>query len=330
MTSRAPLLLARYAESLLWLARYLERIENVARILDVTQTFSGGDTGGDAQSWVSILRINADEERFRAEHGTVDARGVTRFYLLDRGNFTSIPAAMDQVRENARTLRAVISTEMWLQINTFNARIRALGEADVVPDRLSRTCGMLKEGCQAHAGITDGTLYRDQGWVFYEIGRHLERADQTTRLLDIGWRAFTARPGNAAASSEVDAVQWAVLLRASAGYHAFRRVNPSGYSAAAVFSFLLLDGAFPRSIGLNLGQVAWNLSNLRTLHGLRQGNAALERIGDLRAMLANLSVEELLREGPVPFLDGLQREFGALNDDVAGAFFTRDAPVATG
>ncbi len=326
----APLLLARYAESLLWFARYLERIENVARILDVTQTFSHGESDG--QSWGSVLRINADEDRFTEEHGRADARSVPRFYLLDRTNPTSIPMAMVQVRENARTLRALISTEMWLQINVFDARIRALSEADVAPDRLSRTCAMLKEGCQAQAGIIDGTFYRDQGWVFYEIGRHLERADQTTRLLDIGWRALAVgdEASAQALASEAKAAQWTVLLRAAAGYHAFRRVSPSGFRATTVFGFLLLDGAFPRSVGLNLGQIAWHLSHLRTQHGLRTGNAALERIGDLRAELTALAIEDLLRRDPAPFLDWLQAQFAKLHDDIGRAFFPWEptAPVS--
>jgi len=168
-------LIARHAGSALWFARYMERIENLARLLDVTKTFAGDAEGGG--NWLSLLRINGDQSAFFAKHAAPEATSVAQFYLLDAENPASVQSAIRCARENARTLRALISTEMWLQINVFHGRIRELSAIDIAPEELSGVCGMLKEGVQAHTGITEGTLYRDQCWHFYMMGRHLERAN---------------------------------------------------------------------------------------------------------------------------------------------------------
>jgi uncharacterized alpha-E superfamily protein len=310
-------LLARHAEDVLWLARYVERIENLARILDVTHTFSRDGGERDGHNWLAILRINDDQQRFFERHAEANLRSVGHFYLLDRGNPTSIQAAIEAARENARTLRALISTEMWLQINVFHGRIRVLNETDLAPENLSRICAMLKEGCQAHAGITEGTFYRDQSWRFYALGRHLERADQTTRLVDVGYHTLRAATDS---GSDIDSAQWITLLRAAAGYHAYHRTHPAGFSILDVIAFLLLDRACPRSVSLNLEQVGRHLERLASRHFLPV-SAALERLQGMRAMLDERSVEEGVRQGLSLVLDRMQAQIGALYGDVAQAVF---------
>ena len=182
--SRMTRLLARYAECLFWLARYIERAENLARILDVTETFAR-DSGG-AQDWLlGAVRSTPTPERFFKRHAEADAASVLRFYVTERSNPTSICAAVHAARENARTLRPLISTEMWLQLNVFyNRMLRAQAQATWPRRSSSRLCDWIKGGCETHTGITEGTFYRDEGWYFYQLGAAIERADQTTRLLD--------------------------------------------------------------------------------------------------------------------------------------------------
>lgn len=314
MTGEAPRrtpipLLARNADDLLWLARYIERVENLARILDVTQVFAR-DAG---DQWRMVLRINADESRFLERHGEANALTVAGFYLLDRSNPTSIPAAIARARELARTLRAQISTEMWQQLNVFHNRILALTESDVVPENLPHLCAALKEGCQAHTGITEGTLYRDEGHHFYSIGRQIERADQTTRLLDIGFRQPVGR------DAEQAVMDWTLMLRAAAGYHAYRRVHPAGFNADEVVDFLLLDEAFPRSVGLTLRQVHWHLVVLRDKHSLGSSSAA---ISCAEQLLETLGQDTDGRRGDLAvFLDSAQGRIAGLHEQIAKAFF---------
>lgn len=305
-------LVARHAASALWLARYMERIESLARLLDVTKTFADDDS-----DWLSLLRINGDVGAFFQRYAAAGHDSVARFYLLDSDNPTSVQAAIAAARENARTLRALISTEMWLQLNVFHGQIRALTEVDMAPEHLSSVCAMLKDGAQAHAGITEGTLYRDQGWHFYMIGRYLERADQTTRLLDTRFnRLAPAGTGDA----DIDAGEWHALLHAAAGYHAYRREHPHGYRVHEVAGFLLVNTAFPRSIRLNLAQLEWHLTQLRLRYHLRGGRAALERVDDLNTSLTHTAVDGLLTRGLSPFLDWLQRDIAMLHNDIMQGF----------
>jgi uncharacterized alpha-E superfamily protein len=310
-TAASNYLIARHAGSALWLARYMERIENLARLLDVTKTFARDAEGG--RNWLSLLRINGDEAAFFASHAAPEAADVARFYLLDADNPSSVQSAIRHARENARTLRALISTEMWLQINVFHGWICALREADLAAERLSGVCAMLKEGVQAHTGITEGTFYRDQCWHFYMLGRHLERADQVTRLIDT---KFNALLPEAATDAAIDAGEWNELLRAAAGYHAYRREFPHGYVPREVAGFLLLHGAFPRSAGLSLAQTDWHLTQLRSRYHLRGCSPALGRLDHLRTMLASQTVDEILGRGLSPFLDWMQREIAALHADI--------------
>lgn len=309
-------LLSRYAESMFWLARYMERIENLARLLDVTETFVR--TGGTSSGWLSIVQINADVERFFARAERADHESVVRFYVLDRENPTSIMASIAAAHENARTLRPLISTEMWAQINVFHRELRALTPADTTPARLSRLCDQLKQSCQTHAGITAGTLFRDQAWNFYTLGRFMERADQTTRLVDIKYH--TLLPSADDVGTAIDLSQWHALLRAAAGYHAFRRVYPSGMTPASVAGFLLMNHSFPRSLVLCVEQLRAQLGQLRSGHGLRATEAE-EIVDDLRAALIAQSIDTVIGLGLHEFLDWVQRRLISTYGAIADAFW---------
>ncbi len=309
-------LIARHAEATLWLARYMERIENLARILDVTNTFARDPD--DTRNWLSIPRINGDLTEFHKKHAQATQHSVGEFYLLDASNATSVQELIASARENARTLRALISTEMWLQINVFHGRIRALDPAMITPDHFTSVCAMLKDGAQLHTGITEGTLYRDQAWHFYMIGRYLERADQGTRLLDT--RFHSLAPQIDASEADLDAGAWNGLLRAAAGYHAYRREHPNGYRPMEVACFLLANTAFPRSVGLNLAQIEWHLTQLRTRYMLRRMSDALERLDQLNGAMTYQNVVALGSGRLSPFLDYVQGEIAALHKDIIDSF----------
>lgn len=310
-------LLARYAECIYWMARYMERAENLARIVDINDTFSRGSQAG--ETWYSIVQLNADEKRFRARHAEPTAQAVLNFYLVDRDNPSSVLSAIGAARENARTLRPLISTEMWAQINIFHNALRELGPSDLARSDLTRLCAMIKENCQTHTGITEGTFYRDQGWYFYQIGKYLERADQTTRLLDVKYH--TLLPSTQGVGSPIDLAQWNALLRAAAGYHAFRRVHQRGLSPANVAGFLLLNDSFPRSVNLCVRQVDDLLHGLRGGFGLRGGTAALERLDEMRAVLHHRGIADIIGDGLHEFLDQVQGALIRVSEDIARDFF---------
>ena len=205
-------LLSRYAECIFWLARFVERAEDLARILDVNETFSRDARG--SQNWLSIVQLHADEKRFFEKHPIATADAVIRFYVTDMENPTSIISAIRAARENARTLRPLISTEMWVHLNVFYNRLKAIDKTELAPGSMTRLLSWIKESCQTHTGITEGTFFRDQGWYFYQLGRYIERADQTTRLLDIKYHLLL--PKTADVGSPIDASQWSAEQRAEA------------------------------------------------------------------------------------------------------------------
>jgi uncharacterized alpha-E superfamily protein len=317
MSLHPTTLLTRDAEGLFWMARYLERVENLARLIDVTQTFES--PGRERESWAALVAINGDEERVVGP-GRSDAAAIKRFYLLDRDNPTSIPASLEAARTNARKLRPLISTEMWMQLNVFHRDVMAIEPNELDGDALSRLCRRIKEGVQAHTGITEGTFFRDQGWHFYELGRQLERADQMTRLLDIKYHLLVR--GSEEEKRVVEMTQWNAVLRAAAGYHAFRRVAQAGFKPADVVAFILGGTAFARSVALCVAQMNHHLTALRTRYGLRDTAQVLARLDELQAVLGSFSAADLPADLH-DFLDRLQRDLNGIAE-VMGTVFFRD------
>ncbi|HYG87032.1 MAG TPA: alpha-E domain-containing protein [Azospirillum sp.] len=318
-------LLARYAECIFWMARYMERAENLARILDVQETFVRDERGG--TNWLSVVQLYADEEAFFKRHAFASAETVVSYYVLDATNPNSIVSMIRAARENARTLRPWISTEMWSQINVFYNHLLALTPRDVAMPHLSRVCRTIKEACQTHTGITEGTFYRDQGWYFYQMGKAIERADQTTRLLDIKYH--TLLPSTDDLGSSLDMQQWCTVLRAAAGYHAFRRVYPRGMTPTTVAGFILFNEGFPRSVVMCVRQIDGLLTRLKSRYTLRQGSEAMEKVDELLAALLSRPIEAVIADGLHEYLDWVQRQLIGITAEIGHAFFGQEpAPLA--
>lgn len=316
-------LLARFAESAFWLARYLERAENLARVIDVNESLS--QESSSAEDWLPIVLINADEKGFFDKHAVASAEAVIDFYVLDGGNATSIISSVRLARENARMLRHLISTEMWTHINVFYNDLRELAPADLRLSELSGLCGRIKEHCQTHGGITEGTLYRDQVWAFHELGKCVERADQTTRLLDIKYHRLLPSPN--LVGSPIDAGQWNALLRSAAGYHAFRRVHPRGLSPATVAGFLLFNPRFPRSVLVSLARACELIDDLESRFGL-DGGVAATTIRGLRDDLGAADIRAVVGGGLHEYLDSVQSRIIAITDDLGRQFFGHEDVAA--
>jgi uncharacterized alpha-E superfamily protein len=314
-------LLARYAECMFWLSRFVERAENLARILEVNETHARDRAG--VSDWLSIVHINADQARFSETHAKASADSVIRFYLTEADNPTSIVSAIANARENARTLRPLVSTEMWVHLNVFHNRLKEITPAELAPGGLSPLLNEIKGACQTFAGVTEGTFYRDQAWYFYRLGKYIERADQTTRLLDTKYRLLTS-DDDGAGPDRIG--QWHALLRSASGYHAFRRVYSSGLSPARVVRFLLFDPNFPRSVYLCVREVDAALYELKSRFGVRAGDSVADALDSVRAILAGRSTEEVLGAGLHDFLDFLQSALIEVTDRLAGALFGQPAP----
>jgi uncharacterized alpha-E superfamily protein len=315
LSNRNPLL-ARYAEYIFWLARFVERAENLARIIEVHETYARDRSG--TRDWYSIVQLNADEQAFSEKYATASPRNVIEFYLTDRENPTSILSAVRNARENARTLRPLVSTEMWVQLNVFYNRLVAIDDRELAPGSLSPLLNEIKEACQTFTGITEGTFYRDQAWYFFQLGRYIERADQTTRLLDSKYYVLLR---DTDVTNNVNTGQWLALLRAASGYHAFRLLHQSDLKPWRVAAFLLFNPSFPRSVFLCVREIDDAVTELKSRYYLRGGNDVAEGLSQLRSILGARSIEEVLAGGLHEFIDFIQRYLIAITDRLGAAFF---------
>lgn len=319
-------LLARYAEGIYWMARYMERADNLARLLEVNEVFARDRRGH--HNWHAIIDLNADQDRFKKAHGEPTPNRVAFFYMLDRENPTSIISAVRAARENARTLRPLISTEMWMHLNIFYNELQAINATpDSVPN-ISRFCEKVRTACQAHSGITEGTFYRDQGWYFYQLGRYLERADQITRLVDVKYH--TLLPSARDVGSVIDLSQWNALLRSAAGYHAYRRVHPRGINPSRVAEFLVLNNRFPRSVRYCVGEISTLLSQLMFTFQLTRGEPVAQAVDAVHHRLEDMNIDGIITHGMHEYLDAVQLDLMVVNKTLAHAYFGEDDQEAIG
>ncbi len=310
-------LLSRHAEFLFWMARQVERANSMARILDVNETFSRDSRGG--HDWQVILRLYSDEAHFRATGHEATADDVLHYYILDESNPNSVRSSIRMARENARALRHLVSTEMWVQLNGFYNRLRKLRRSELKAEKLNSICSYIKESCQTHSGITAETLYRDESWYFHRIGCWLERADQTTRLVDVKYEVLL--PEVAEVGSAVDEAQWNALLRSAAGFHAFRRIYRGRMSAEEVAGFLLFDTRFPRSVSASVQFASGYLNKLCMQYGHSAKRASSTRLRRLHAKLAEDSAAELIARGMHEELDAIQLQLAGIVDALGREFF---------
>lgn len=318
-------LLSRYAECMMWLARYMERMENLARLLEVTETFVRDSEGQTA--WDSIISINSDEELFRTLRPAGQQADAVLFYLTERDNPGSVISMAHAIRENARAVRPLVSIELWTQLNVFTRWLLDLTPQDIKPNSLSTLCTRIRLECQTHYGIAEGTLYRDQAWLFYRLGKHLERCDQITRLVDIRYHMLLPReekPGSA-----IDITQWTAVLRSAAAYHAFRRLRPVTVTPANIVGFLLKNDGFPRSLAANLRQVDDVLGHLATHGGLRNQCAPLQEcLDELRASLNDQTAGDIILRGLHDYMNWVQVHIAQIQSAIACTFWPQ-APTVT-
>lgn len=304
-------MLSRVANSVYWMSRYIERAENVARCLDVVQHLVLDLPGETGNQWSALIQASGDDADFSARYGKANEDSVERFLVFDHDNPNSIVSCLGNARENARRVREIISSEMWEQVNRSYHMIREAEKANRLASDPASFFAHFKKACHLFAGIADATMTHNDAWLFMQMGRLMERADKTSRILDAKYYMLLPRVSDV--GSAYDDIQWAALLKSTSALEMYRkrhhRIDPKN-----VAEFLLLDREFPRSIRFSVTAV--DSANQRLSGGTSAtfANPAGQRLGRLRADLDYTSIEEVLTGGLHEYLDGLQMQ---LND--AGA-----------
>ena len=320
-------MLSRVAESIYWMSRYVERAENVACFLSVNLELSRDSVVGIEQQWQPLVSTSGDDEDFAKRYGAADEANVVQFLAFDRKNPNSIISCLSGARENARTVREIISLPMWRQLNEFYLYYRDLAEQPDRVETMSRLLAQVMRGTATFAGVTDSTMSRGEPWNFAYLGRMLERADKTSRILDVKY--FLLLQNLEDVGTPFDDIQWGSVLRSANAFEMFRQES-NRITPEAIVRFLLLNRDFPRSIRFCLGEAK---SSLHAISGapLDLPESIAERnIGQLCSDLTYLRVEDIISSGLHQFLDDLQTRINLVGAGVYDTFLAPKPPRSSG
>jgi uncharacterized alpha-E superfamily protein len=284
--------ISRVADHCFWLGRYLERLESTARVLQVTRNLALDAGLTPRQCWHPVLVVSGEEARFaeRFGAGPPDGEVVQRYLTWDEENPNAMRRALAAVRENARSIREVVSLETWEAVNELHLWLGAPeAQATWAGDR-DGFYRRVRRGCQLTLGLVNGTMLHDDGYHFIALGVMLERAGQTARILDVHHHALA----ELAAHRALETAVFLALLRACSGFEGFMKRNRGAVTPHAIAAFLVLDPEFPRSVRFSVASAHDRLARLRPPGEVgRPGAAALERLRALHAWMERLGPEAL-------------------------------------
>ncbi len=313
-------MLSRVASSLYWMNRYLERAENTARLIEsqLHMLLDLPTMRKDPHAWKPLVDVTGDTEYFLKHNENYDREGVIFFHTFDRNYPHSIISSITAARENARSVREIIPSEMWEKINNLylmisepNANLKATNNAH-------KFYLDIKMASHLILGIAYSTMAHGEAWYFSQLGRFLERADKTSRVLDVKY--FILLPRIDLVGSSLDGVQWAALLKSTSSLEMYRK-RFNLISSRNIVDFLVFDRDFPRSIlyCINNAEQAFN-----NISGAPEGvyNSVLARnFGKLSGKLNYSHVDEVMSVGLHQFLDEVQSDLNQVHDSIHETFF---------
>lgn len=315
-------MLSRVANLIYWMTRYLERAENASRIVDVnTQLVLDAQmhTADDARRWEPIIFASGDDKLFRELYRTADEASVIDFVLFNPRNPNSVLSCINQARENARCIREQLSTETWEHLNRLFLELRGKTVADYHAVGGSEFLAGIRQGVLLFYGVAASMLPRNEAWQFYELGRFLERADNTSRVLDVKY--FTLLPSVDDIGTTLDAIQWAAVLRSCSAFEAFRKTRRGQITAERVVDFLIFDEHFPRSIRYGITQSEESIRRITRDSDHHFSNTPTRSLGRLRAQLDYANIHDVMAGGLHEWIDDLQTTIGKLHRDIEKTFF---------
>jgi uncharacterized alpha-E superfamily protein len=313
-------MLSRVADSVFWMARYIERAENVARFIDVNHNLSLelGDQFGD--QWAPLIYTTGDHEGFFKHYKEATRENVLRFLAFDKENPNSILTCVSNARENARTARETISSDMWEELNRFYLLVRDAVNSGATGDY--EFFAQVKRASNLLIGTTDTTMSHGEAWNFVRMGRLLERADKTTRIVDVKY--YILLPDVSDVGTTLDVVQWSALLRSNSALEMYRRQH-GRIQPNKVIDFLLLDRCFPRSFRYCIGGAEESLHAITGTPEGTFGNRAEQQLGRLRAELDFTSIDDIIQTGLHEFIDDVQGRLNSTGDAIYKTFCASDA-----
>ena len=316
---QATVMLSRVAHSLYWMSRFIERAENLARLLDVNLQlmldFQGFTKDAVQEHWDSILLSSGDEGLFEKYYQRADSRNVTEFFAFDARNPNSILSSVYSARENARMIRDQISLEMWEVINELFLYLHDRTSEEIWTTGAAEFFNNVKRSAHLFQGLVAATYSRNEGWEFLQFGRFLERADKTTRILDVKYHILL--PTATDVGGAVDTAQWQAVLRSASALEAYRRFYVREILPWKVAEFLIFSDSFPRSLHFCVAEIDTFLRRILGDNGGRPRSEAARLARRLLADLQSLTIADVLQKhGLHEFLLDVQKTLDRIGEEV--------------
>lgn len=311
-------MLSRVADAIYWMSRYVERAENLARFIDVTHNLMLDLPPGANEQWKPLIDITGDQSLFAERGDEATHQAVTRFLTFDTEYPNSILSCLQRARDNARSVRETISSETWEHVNQSYLFVADAARSHHGFDLPHELFQEIKLAGHLFQGVIDATMFHNEGWHFARLGRLLERADKTSRIVDVKY--FMLLPSVHHVGTPIDDLQWTAVLESVSGFEMYRKRH-HGITPERVVDFLLFDGEFPRAIRYCVNAADRSLHAITGVPQDRYANAAEQRLGQLRSEMAYTSISEVISGGLHEFLDGLQTRLNGVDDAVYETFF---------
>lgn len=316
-------MLSRVANSLYWMSRYIGRAENTARLVDVNLQLLLDmrklDDKALSGHWMPILQSTGDEELFKQLHSRATGKTVTEYLVFQAENTNSILSSIGQARENARMIRDQITAELWEELNRLYLFLHSPNARALWRQSPHEFFSEIKNSALLLQGLTDGTVMRNEGWHFVQCGRYLERADKTSRILDVRHASLPER-GPPTEVSQADALGWSAVLRSCSAWDAYKALHGAEVQPAHVAGFLLLSDLFPRSVRFCVREIDTALHRISGVAGDRFSNDAEKLAGRLLAELSYSTVDEIFDHGLHSYIDMLQAKLNAIGEALFQAY----------
>jgi len=312
-TPKKKLMLSRVADALYWMSRYVERAEDITRILTVNfHTLLDAKTE-DAQAWSPIIAITGDEETFSRNFEECNARNVSEFLLWHPANPNAVTTCITLARENARSVREQVSSEMWEHLNRLYFLVRDI-KREISARGPYEFFDKIRHGSQAFQGITNETMTHGEAYEFIQLGKHLERADKTVRIIDVKYASV-----NLLSEGPDTSVQLIAMLRSCSAFEAFRKTQLSQLQAGKVAEFLLFNEEFPRAVAYCLQRA---LRSVSLMSGDGKHPVGPHRsLGKVCSELDYTDIDEVLGPNMHTYLDRLLGQMNQAGDDITRTYF---------
>jgi uncharacterized alpha-E superfamily protein len=312
-------MLSRTAENLFWLARYMERADTMARLLEVGYRMALMPSAGEGyrNEWASLVAAAGSSSGFEAKfEDSFRQRDVETWLFYDRENPSSVMSCIETARQNGRAVRTALTGEMWDALNGAYIELRDIERRPRSENPLPHLCDWTKRQGALFRGATEGTHLQNDGYDFLNLGRYLERGDNTARLLDVKY--YVLLPTLDMVGGSIDTYQWTTLLRALSAFRAFHWSYGGEYNPRKIAHFLILNAACPRSLLHCQEKAGGHLERLARAYGRR--TPAHERMASSVGELGGAQVDDVIEEGLHQFLTHFIHQNATIARDVADGY----------